>query len=116
MSAETHHYYGFSLTEKFDAVRKAMAEVTGTPVRFDLARYVQNNKIGESHYDGGGWGQVTYIGRDVPMSERGIYVTDELEAEVRKLIADLPGDFKSALAKVFGKVPEPKFNYEESYG
>ncbi len=116
MSAETHHYYGFSLTNKFDNIRRAMGEVTGTEGRFDLQRYIRDNEIGESHYDGGGWGQVTYVGRDVPMSERGIYVTDELEAEVRKLITDLPEDLKAALTKVFGNIPEPRFNYEESYG
>lgn len=115
MSISSHIYYGFSLTEDDEAMKEAFVEISGDE-DFSLGDYVYEHKIGESHYDGGGYGQVTFIGKKIRMTERGFVVTDEIIEEVKSMISDLKPDLQSALTKVFGKVPEPRFKIEHSYG
>lgn len=115
MSTESHIYYGFSLTEDYTEVQEAMADVSGKS-DFDLGSYVSEQNIGQSHYDGGGYGQVTFIGREIEMTERGFVVTDKIIEEVKAMIATLDPDLTKALTKVFGEVPQPRFDYEHSDG
>lgn len=116
MSTETHHYYGFSLTEKFGRMQKAMQQIVSGDERFDLQQYMEAHQLGHSHYDGGGWGQVTYVGVDVPMTEQGIVVTDDIRDEVGSIIGCFPDEFRKALIEVFGEVPRVRFDYEQSDG
>ncbi|NTF16838.1 hypothetical protein G6L37_00165 [Agrobacterium rubi] len=115
MSTETHHYFGISLTEDFDRIQDALAESLGVE-DVSLQDFLEKNELGHSHYDGGGYGQVTYIGVDVPMTEQGIVVTDEIRAEVARIIAGFPDEFLNALIGVYGNVPEAAFDYEQSDG
>ncbi len=114
MSTESHIYYGFSVTENYDQVEEALTEILGSET--SLRRYIWDNDAGHSHYDGGGYGQVTYIGKDIPETDRGYVVTDEIIAKAKMMIANLPSEFRQALAEVYGEVPEPKFEHEHSDG
>lgn len=114
MSADSHIYYGFSLTEEYDEVEEALQEILGSET--GLKSYIWDNNAGHSHYDGGGYGQVTYVGKDVEMTDRGYVLTDEIIAEVKTMIAALPSEFREALAEVYGHVPEPAFQHEHSDG
>jgi hypothetical protein len=115
MSTESHIYYGFSLTEDYDKIQEVLGEILDDE-GFDLQDYVWENNAGHSHYDGGGYGQVTCVGKDIPVTDRGYVVTDEIIAEVKSMIANLPSEFQKALKEVYGEVPEPKFEHEHSDG
>lgn len=114
MSTETHHYYGFSLTEDYSRLQRDFKEALGEDT--DLADCVEENRLGHSHYDGGGYGQVTYIGVDVPMTADGIVVTTEIKAEAAAIMARLPDEFREVLIEFYGGLPEPRFDYEQSDG
>lgn len=114
MSADSHIYYGFSLTEEYNEVEEALQEILESETRLD--HYIWDNNVGHSHYDGGGWGQVTYVGKDIELTDRGYVLTDEIIAEVKSTIAALPSEFLQALAEVYGEVPEPAFRHEHSDG
>lgn len=115
MSSESHIYYGFSLTEKFREIEDAISGILEDE-SFDLRDFIWEHKIGQTHYDGGGWGQVTYFGVDIPQTDRGFVVTDEIIAEVKAMVANLDPNFRKALIEVFGEVPETAFDYEQSDG
>jgi hypothetical protein len=101
MSTESHIYYGFSLTEDYDKIQEVLGEILDDE-GFNLQDYVWENEIGESHYNGGGYGQVTCVGKDIPETDRGYVVTDEIIAEVKSMIANLPSEFQKALKEVVG--------------
>jgi alkaline phosphatase len=111
-SAQTHHYFGFSLTDHYNRIQEIFDQ-TEDPI--DLGGFLLKNNLGGNRYSSG-WGQVTFIGRDVPMTDRGILVTDEIEAEVKSLIANLPERLHAAIVEVMGAIPEPKFGYEQTEG
>jgi hypothetical protein len=116
MSAESHIYYGFSLTEDYRKIQKELKSILGIEGYFSLQEYILENDAGQTYYDGGGLGQVTYVGKDIPVTDRGYVVTDALIEESETLIANLPSEFRQALAAFYGEVPAPTFQHEHSDG
>jgi hypothetical protein len=124
MGAYSFNFYGINLTEHFGKIRKSIQETLkatdpGSPLikndYFDLGGYIAEIGAGESMYDGGGYGQITYIGVPVYSSKRGIVVTDEIVAEAEAKIAALPELLADAIRKVLGTIPEPEFITEEGW-
>lgn len=130
MGAYSLNFYGISLSEHYDKIAEHIAKtLVETDLRseflcgswnsephFQLDSYLEELKLGESSYDGGGYGQITYIGRYVPSSKRGVVVTDEIVADVEAKIAGLPDLLADAIRKVLGEIPEPEFITEEGWG
>ncbi len=119
MGAYTTQFWGISLTEKYGKIEDAMPsldpesyEGEGDDV-YDLGSYIEHHELGESMYDGGGWGQITFLGLEIEPGPRGIVVTDEHVEKVAAIIARIPDELKQALTKVYGIIPEPAFHTEE---
>jgi hypothetical protein len=121
MGAYSTQFWGISLTEKYDKIEEAMPsldpekEVDDGEIS-ELSDYVRHHQLGKSLYDGGGWGQITFIGETVQATARGAIVTDEQVERVAAIVARIPDELKAALVKVFGTLPEPSFHTEEGWG
>jgi hypothetical protein len=131
MGVYSIHFFGINLTEMYDKVdgeltkRLRAVDDPEVPEDFDgefsdriLDVYLDNDnrRIGKSLYDGAGYGQVTYVGVNVPKGPRGYAVTDEIEAESRKIIEELPVHLAEAIRAIFGSIPEPEFHCVEAWG
>lgn len=121
MGAYSEHYYGISITEYYDEIERIMSEAlrpsdADKKWRFDLGNYLSKQNLGESGYDGGGYGQITFIGQPVRSGPRGYNVSDAMDAEVRATIANLPPELSAAIVAVLGSIPEPSFEVEEGWG
>lgn len=122
MGAYSTHFWGIDLTSKYDVVEEAMpsidpeTELFGPDVIASLGDYIEHHKLGRSMYDGGGYGQITYIGSGIGNGPRGITVTDEHIEKVAAIIAIIPDELKAALIEVYGRIPEPKFHIAEGWG
>jgi hypothetical protein len=122
MGAYTTQFWGISLTERYEKIEEAMLSLDPEKATGDddeiaeLSEYIRHHKLGRSLYDGGGWGQITFIGVSIKSSPRGVVVTDEHVAEVAQIIARIPDELKEALIKVYGSIPEPAFHTEEGWG
>lgn len=130
MGAYSLNFYGISISEHYSDIAEHIANTlikAGSESQFldttypdepffELGEYLNAEKVGRSHYDGGGWGQIAYIGRSVPSSKRGVVVTDEIVVEVEGIIKTLPDLLASAMKAVMGDIPEPEFQTEEGWG
>jgi hypothetical protein len=127
MGVYSIHFFGINLTEVYDKVdgeltkRLRAVDDPEVPEDFDdefSDRILDNDdrRIGKSLYDGGGYGQVTYVGVNVPKGLRGYAVTDEIEAEARKIIEELPVHLAEAIRAIFGSIPGPEFHCVEAWG
>jgi hypothetical protein len=126
MGVYTVQFWGIDLTEAYDKIEKAMPSLQDDDDTImehwddseiaELSDYIRHHKLGESLYDGGGWGQITFIGKTIRPSKRGVSVTDDDVAEVEALIARIPDELKAALIAVHGRIPEPEFHTQEGWG
>lgn len=125
MGAYSVQFWGIDLTEACEDIEETMPSISRNGYEDaaaserdfgELSEYIRHHKLGESHYDGGGFGQITYIGKTIEPSARGITVTDEDVAEVEGIIERIPEELKSAIIKVCGRLPEAKFHSVEGWG
>jgi hypothetical protein len=86
MAHYTVHVFGIDLSHVFDDLPE------------ELQEELSDGKWGRSMYDGGGYGQLTYIGAKVPFTKRGIIVTDEVEAEARRIYGAIPEEVRKAIS------------------
>ena len=100
------HIYGVNISENFHDLPDEMRE------RFYDATW------GQTHYDGGGYGQISFVGVEVPRGPKGIAVTDEVEAAARKAYEECPADVRAAVCRALGveALPEPTFDVIEGWG
>ncbi|NTF16839.1 hypothetical protein G6L37_00170 [Agrobacterium rubi] len=122
MGEYSTHFWGIDLTTTYDRIEEAMPsldpESESEPLDgiYGLGDYIVHHGMGRSLYDGGGYGQITFIGKNVPSGPRGITVTDELVAEVAALIETIPEELKAAIILVHGQIREPAFYTKEGWG
>lgn len=126
-------FYGWDITERYSEISETFeqhlhdAGITegpgfyvwdGTP-RFSFGSYLEKLDIGESMYDGGGYGQITFIGVKVRKGPNGIVVTDEIRAKVEAIRTRLPSELKDVLQKAANlsiEVAAPTFETAEGWG
>ncbi len=109
MGAYSENFYGVSVSKVF---RKLPDDVQDA---FDKA---DAEDWGATMYDGGGYGQISYIGVGVPRSPKGYVVTDEIEAKARKAYEKCPENVRKAVCEALRveALPEPSFETEEGWG
>jgi hypothetical protein len=123
MAQESISFYGFSFGEKFRQVEAAVEESLRSSGRadgpgfsqygFSLAEYIEQLDIGWPLYLGRAFPQDAYIGLDVPRGERGLYVSDEIVADVAMIIENLPAPLVESICGVNGAVPLPMYESKE---
>jgi len=78
MGHYSEHAYGIDVSHVFNDLSEEAQE------GFDRGRW------GATQYDGGGYGQITYLGVEVTATKRGIIVTPEIEGKTAKVYAIIP--------------------------
>jgi hypothetical protein len=130
MGAYSLNFYGISISKHYSKIARHVADTlvkTGADSEyldatypeetfFELGEYLEAEKVGGSHYDGGGWGQIAYIGQEIRSGKRGIVVSDDTVAEVEGIVQNLPELLANAMKAVMGDIPEPEFQTEEGWG
>lgn len=112
MSAQADFIFGIDITRNYDKLWD-LFEQTATNSMLaddDLAEYIMKNNLGSSLYDGGGWGQATYIGVSVPKTADGIVVTQEVRDAAQKVYDAIPERLRNVLLDYYGTLPEPRFH------
>jgi hypothetical protein len=112
MSAYSVRYYGVSLTEAFEEVQAAVAAALRAegrtdgpgfdprwPGEFFLGDYLGELGLGAELYDGGGEGQISYLGFELG-DDRG--VDDAARARFARMVAEMPAALRGVLAEKLG--------------
>jgi hypothetical protein len=104
-------FYGIDLSEKFEDIQESLGETLRAAGKakgpgffpddeeFYLGEYLQGHRLGVEHYDGGGYGQITYIGFSLK-DDHG--VDDAVRARFDDYLGRLPEELRAVLVEVFG--------------
>lgn len=112
MSAQANFIFGMNISRDYDSLWSLFEQTAPNSMLADddLAEFIMVNNLGSSLYDGGGWGQATYIGVEVPKTPDGIIVTQEVRDKVKKIYDDIPERLRNVLLEHYGTLPEPRFH------
>ena len=138
MGAYSVQFYGIDLSEHYDTIAQRFYLATCAdrlPAGFDVSDYdsegydafeeaypdvfrsfLETGHIGATLYDGGGYGQIAYIGVRPQRGKRGVTVSDEAADKVDAIILNLPEHLRKTIADVYGKMPEAEFHTVEGWG
>ena len=132
MSAYSTHFYGIDISAKYSDISEALqAELSskgmkeGDPgvsehrgkLSVDLSNYLEELKLGSSEYDGGGYGQITFIGIQAYSHRLGIGVTEQDAEKVDAMLKNLPPELDAAIRKAYaGQIPPAEFCVAEGWG